>query len=207
MEQLGRTNKQINLEKTSSDSQLIFPLNESLLSYLTNFSKEDGEINQYLSALPNKISLSSGQDDNPQEWNTQQRSVYLYFHIVCSGYKNLLEKFRLGNSSENSKLIREEMELLLERGYTSFCESGTANPNNFNFSDIDLNQTACLFTNKNDPESIPDSSQLFIIRITEDSSLLDSSDEIFLNFNSKLVKYYKLKFYLASIWLMLRRKT
>ena len=197
MEYLGRTNKQNNAEKTSTGFSLIFPLNESFLSYLRKFSKEDGHINKYMSAISKEISLSPGDDYNPQDWNNQERSVYLYFHLICAGYSNLFEKFRLSNSLEKSKLIREEIEQLIERGYTSFCESVTTHStNNFTFSDINLNHTEdlFLFTQKNEQEATPDSSQ-FKIRITEDLSLLNSSEENFLNFNSKIVTLFFKIFY------------
>lgn len=136
-------------DRRSNGFPFTFRLNKPLLTQLKNFSKDDIEINKYLSSVSKKIHFDPEDSSNFKEWNEEQIAVYFYFHIMCINFFKLFEKLEIANSlEEKSKIIQEEIENLIKTGYHFFCEKSNGSEVNLSISDLNLKGVRNFLTAK-----------------------------------------------------------
>ena len=94
MENTKNFNKLNSTKETAGTGTLpfVFKINKPLIAYLKNFSKEDGDINKYLTSGLKKISIDPEDYSKVLEWSDEQIRLYFYFHIECLTFHNLLDK-------------------------------------------------------------------------------------------------------------------
>jgi len=185
MENTKNFNKLNSIKETLDNLPFIFKINKQLIAYLKNFSKEDGDINKYLTSGLKKISIDPEDHSNSLEWSDEQVRMYIYFHIQCIPFHNLLDNIEINTSSlEKRSSIKEIIEYLLERGYHIFCDKWTKSSMILSFTDINLKNLKNIFTNKSNLEGVQSNIR---IRISDGINMVNSNEENFLSLNSKIV--------------------